>query len=63
VYDITDVPAVMPLTSPVDEIVATGGLLLDHVPPEVASLNRVVEPTQTLNAPEIGAGLGLTAMT
>ena len=55
------VPANTPVTIPVEEpIVATVGVLLLHVPPVVASLNVVVEPSQTVNVPVIPAGDGLT---
>ena len=39
VYEIVDVPALTPVTSPVLLIVATAVLLLVQVPPAVASLN------------------------
>ena len=41
-------------------MVATVGVPLLHVPPVVASLNVVVEPSQTVNVPVILAGDGLT---
>jgi len=34
-----------------------------HVPPEVASIAVVVEPTQTTSVPVIAAGMGLTVIT
>ena len=49
------------VTTPVDEpIVAMLVLLLTHVPPEVVSLNPVVNPEQTIAVPEIAGGEGLT---
>lgn len=54
------VPAATPITSPVEEMVAAPGVLLVHTPPVVASVNVIVEPTHTLDAPEIAAGTGLT---
>jgi hypothetical protein len=60
VYDITDVPAVTPVTTPAPVIVATAGVALLHVPPAVASVKVVVDPTQTDNVPPIDAGNGLT---
>ena len=49
---IVAVPAATPVTIP-DEVptVAIDVLLLVHIPPAVASLNVVVEPTQTLPLP------------
>jgi hypothetical protein len=37
-------------------------LLLDHVPPVVASANVIVPPAQTVLAPVMGAGAALTDM-
>jgi hypothetical protein len=45
---------------PVDPTVAKAGLLLLHVPPTVASVNVVVEPTQTTAVPPKAAGWGFT---
>ena len=60
VYDITEVPAETPVTTPVDELtVATAGVALLQVPPAVALLNVVVDPTQTDIVPVITAGSGL----
>ena len=54
-------PEVTPVTVPeVAPIVATPVLLLVHVPPEVASVNVVGNPTQTFVVPPIAAGFGLT---
>ena len=51
------VPAVIPVIIPVLPAVATAVLLLFHEPPAVASLNRVVPPTQTIGMPVIPAGV------
>ena len=55
-------PAATPVTTPVPEIVALEGLLLLHVPPEVASASVVVKPSHTLAVPVIAAGNGLTVI-
>lgn len=61
VYVITEVPAVTPVTTPVEGLtVATAGVALLQVPPGVALLNVVVALTHTLVVPEIAAGNGLT---
>ena len=55
------VPADTPVTIPVeDPAVATAVLPLLHAPPGVTSLNAVVAPIQTLVAPVIPEGSGLT---
>ena len=59
------VPAVIPVTIPVLPTVASVVLLLFHEPPAVASLNRVLLPTQTVGMPVILAGVdgnGFTVM-
>lgn len=61
----TAVPADMPLTTPVDAPTsATVVLLLIHMPPVAPSVNVIVEPLHTLDAPEIvpadGAGITVT---
>jgi hypothetical protein len=56
----TEVPAVTPLTTPPDVIVATAVLLLLHVPPLVVLLNTVVDAWHTESSPVIPAGAGLT---
>jgi hypothetical protein len=53
VYVIVTEPTLIPVTSPVELTVATAVLLLDHVPPGVASLSRVEVPTQVYDAPVI----------
>lgn len=51
-----DEPAV---TTPLASTLATDGLLLLQVPPEVASLNELVPPAHTLSVPVIAAGAEL----
>lgn len=41
-------------------MVATPGVALLHVPPEVGSLSPVVPPTHMLIEPAIADGIGLT---
>jgi hypothetical protein len=65
VYVIRDVPALTPVATPPPApgpgvIVATPVVALLQVPPGVASLNVVVEPTQTIVVPVIAAGSGFT---
>ena len=49
------------MTAPVpDATVASPVLLLVHVPPPDVLLSVVVTPTQTVDAPVIAAGNGLT---
>ena len=48
------VPALTAVTIPVMLIVATPTLLELHVPPTVASLRLVTEPTHRLAVPNIG---------
>jgi len=56
------VPAPAPVTIPMPDpvIVATPLLLLSHVPPAVASVRFVVDPTQAFVLPVMFAGIGLT---
>ena len=56
----TELPAVTPVTTPPAVIVAMAGDALLHVPPAVALLSVVVDPTHTLVVPVITAGSGLT---
>ena len=57
-------PAITGVTTPVPEpTVATDVLLLLHAPPDVASLNVVVEPVQTVVVPAIKEGKALTVAT
>jgi hypothetical protein len=63
-YVMRVVPAAMPVTSPVVElIVALAGELLAHVPPAVASVSVTVAPAHTVNVPAIAAGAALTLTT
>ena len=48
------------VTIPLVPIDARDGLLLLHAPPEVRSLNEVVNPWHTLKFPRIFVGKGLT---
>ena len=50
-------PAVMPVTTPVDDTVALDELLL-HEPPGVTSDSVMVEPAHTFDEPEIDAIVG-----
>ncbi len=64
VYVIVAVPAEIPVTTPVVlPTVATPGALLVHVPPGVASVNVIVEPTHTADGPAITAGNAFTVIT
>ena len=55
------VPDETPFNKPVDTpMVATPVLLLVHEPPPVLLVNVIEEPTHTLEAPVIAAGLALT---
>ena len=49
------VPADTPVTTPVELMVAIAVLLLLHIPPELVSNKLMVEPTQTVEGPVIGA--------
>ena len=58
------VPAVIPVTKPVEaSTVATPNVPLDHVPPVVASASWVVEPTHKVNVPVMAAGAAGKAFT
>ena len=58
---ITVVPPLTPMSIPdEDPIVATGVLLLLHVPNGVASVKVDIVPAHSLNTPVIGAGNGST---
>ena len=54
------VPAVVDNKIPVEPILATPGLVEDHVPPAARSLNMVADPWQMLVAPRIADGDELT---
>jgi hypothetical protein len=58
VYEIVTVPADTPVTTPVVPTVAIAVLEEDHVPPEVESVNVVVEPVQILLGPKIALTTG-----
>jgi hypothetical protein len=62
VYDIIDVPAATPVTTPPVVMVALAVFELLHVPPATPSVSAVVEPSHTVVAPEIvpAFGTGLT---
>lgn len=57
-YNIEDVPAARPVTTPEELIVATDVLLLNQVPPLVAFDNVVVNPIHSCNVPVIGPTVG-----
>ena len=58
---IVAVPAATPLTIPVDEPTdAVPAALLLHVPPVVASVKAIANPTQTAEGPVIAEGTALT---
>jgi hypothetical protein len=63
VYVITAVPVVMPVTMPLPPTLAVPGALLLQVPPVMASLNEVVNPTQTFLLPAIGDSTASTVNT
>ena len=64
VYTIVVVPAVSPSTTPVDaSTVPTAITLLLQAPPAVALSRSVVLPVQTVAAPVMAAGSGLTVTT
>ena len=57
----SDVPVVIPVTTPVaDPIVPTARLVEVQRPPGVGSVNAVVAPIQTLSVPPIAPGDELT---
>jgi hypothetical protein len=56
-------PADTPLTTPVEFTVASDASLDVQVPPAVASERVIVEETQTLERPVIGAGVVGRALT
>jgi hypothetical protein len=56
---IVEVPALTPVTTPVDALtVATAVADEVHTPPEVVLVNVVVEPTHVLAVPPIEASVG-----
>ena len=63
VYTMVEIPAVTPPAKPEEEpIVATGKLLLVHVPPAGVEFKLVVRPTHTLAEPVMPDGRGLTVI-
>jgi hypothetical protein len=58
------VPALTPLTTPPDDMVALAVLLLLHEPPDTASLKVIVAASQTADEPDMvpaeGAALIVT---
>jgi hypothetical protein len=58
VYDITDVPDVKPVTTPVALTVATNGDALVHVPLAFVFVNKVVDPIHTPFAPAMAGTIG-----
>lgn len=56
----TDMPALIPLTSPIEETVATEVLLLLQIPPPVVLLSAVVVLTHRPVAPVMADGEGFT---
>jgi hypothetical protein len=58
VYDISEVPASKPLTSPPVLTVATVGVVLLHTPDAVAQLNVTDPPTHTVVVPVRGNTVG-----
>jgi hypothetical protein len=48
----------MPVTTPLAAIVATEGLLLDHVPPAVVLARVIVASTQTVVGPVMAFTVG-----
>ena len=47
------VPLLMPLTTPVGFTLAIAALLVVHVPPPIVEVSVVVDPVQTVVAPDI----------
>ena len=60
IYDITDVPALTPVTTPSVPTVATDVVALDQLPPVAASVRLVVDPLQMSGLPLIGGRPALT---
>ena len=54
------IPAEIPDTTPLPDIVAITVLLLVQVPPEIVSFSVIKEPSQTVFVPVIEAGAGFT---
>ena len=60
VYEIVVVPTAMPVTRPAGLTLAVAGAVLLHVPPALASLSSVDNPTHTMGVPVIAAGAAYT---
>ena len=60
VYDMVVVPRPTPVTLPKPSTVPTVTIVLDHVPPAVASVSAVVKPSHTASEPVIAAGCRFT---
>lgn len=63
---IVEVPTEIPDTMPDDEpILATAGVLLDQIPPDVASVSVTTVPVHRLAGPDMAAttGTGFTEIT
>ena len=60
VYEITEVPVVIPVSIPVVVIVATEVVDELHVPPPGAELNVTVDPLHIVVTPTIGEGSAFT---
>jgi hypothetical protein len=58
VYIIVEVPALMPITSPLDGSTVACVPVTDQRPPGDADANVVEDPTHTLNVPVTGNGRG-----
>ena len=52
VWSITDVPAELPCTTPLDEPMLAGQEMMLHVPGDATSESVALEPTQTYDGPE-----------
>ena len=58
------VPTATPVTIPAtDPMLATEGVLENHKPPVLASVNAIVEPVHNADGPTIGAGVGFMVTT
>jgi hypothetical protein len=62
-YEITALPALTPVTTPENIFTDALAELLDQVPPASASVNVIVEPTQTADGPDTADGSALTVAT
>ena len=55
VYEITDDPAVIPVTIPSEDTLATDGVLLNQAPPVAVSVKVIDPPTHTIVGPLMAA--------